>query len=102
MMKKTTLNMADMFCGAGGTSTGVLQAAQELGIPVNLVALNHWELAIATHSENHPGVNHYNADLSNVDPREAVPSGKLRLLVASDRQRGPCQPGKAACQDIAG
>jgi len=75
--------VADLFCGAGGTSTGILQAAQELGQSVNLVAINHWELAISTHSENHPGVNHFNSDLQNIDPREVVPSGKLRLLVAS-------------------
>jgi len=75
--------VADLFCGAGGTSTGVLDAARELGIDVSLVAVNHWELAISTHSENHPDVNHYNSDLQNIDPREVVPSGKLRLLVAS-------------------
>lgn len=32
--------VADLFCGAGGTSTGVLQAAHELGQSVNLVAIN--------------------------------------------------------------
>jgi DNA (cytosine-5)-methyltransferase 1 len=80
---KAAQKVADLFCGAGGTSTGVLQAAKELGQRVNLVAINHWEMAIATHSENHPGVEHHNSDLQNIDPREVVPSGKLRLLVAS-------------------
>ena len=75
--------VADLFCGAGGTSTGVLQAAQELGQRVHLVAVNHWDLAISTHSENHPKVDHFNSDLQNLDPLLAVPSGKLRLLVAS-------------------
>jgi DNA (cytosine-5)-methyltransferase 1 len=75
--------VADLFCGAGGTSTGVLQAADELGLKVNLIAVNHWDLAIATHSENHPGMSHYNADLEDINPNEVVPSGKLRLLVAS-------------------
>jgi DNA (cytosine-5)-methyltransferase 1 len=79
---KTTY-VADLFCGAGGTSTGVLQAAHELGLKVDLIAVNHWDLAIATHSENHPKVDHYNADLEGIDPRQVVPSGKLRLLVAS-------------------
>lgn len=76
-------NAADLFCGAGGTSTGLLQAAHELGQNMNLVAVNHWELAISTHSANHPNVKHYNSDLKDVDPRQVVPSGKLRLLVAS-------------------
>lgn len=75
--------IADLFCGAGGTSTGVLQAAQELGRKINLVAVNHWDLAIATHSDNHPYVDHYNSDLEDIDPRQVIPSGKLRLLVAS-------------------
>lgn len=74
---------ADLFCGAGGTSTGLLQAAKKLNKKIRLVAVNHWDLAIATHSANHPGVDHYNSDLRDVDPRAVVPSGKLRLLVAS-------------------
>lgn len=78
-----TIMAADLFCGAGGTSTGLLDAAKSLGKRVRLVAVNHWELAIATHSVNHPEAQHYNSDLSNVDPRQAVPGGMLRLLVAS-------------------
>jgi DNA (cytosine-5)-methyltransferase 1 len=74
---------ADLFCGAGGTSTGLMEAAAMLGLTVNLVAVNHWSLAISTHSSNHPGVNHYNSDLQDVDPRAVVPGGYLRLLVAS-------------------
>jgi len=50
---------------------------------VQLVAINHWEVAIATHGLNHPNVSHYNSDLSRIDPRNVVPGGKLRLLVAS-------------------
>jgi DNA (cytosine-5)-methyltransferase 1 len=77
------MQAADMFCGAGGTSTGLLMAAKDLGIKIDLVALNHWELAISTHSANHPDVEHFNSDLQNIDPSEVVPGGKLRLLVAS-------------------
>lgn len=76
-------DMADMFCGAGGTSTGVLEAAKKLGKKVRLLAINHWDVAISTHSENHPEMPHYNSDLINIDPLKVVPSGRLRLLVAS-------------------
>lgn len=79
----TIITAADLFCGAGGTSTGLLRAASKLKKRVQLVAVNHWDLAIETHSANHPGVDHYNSDLRDVDPRVVVPSGKLRLLVAS-------------------
>jgi hypothetical protein len=30
-----------MFCGAGGESTGIALAAQEMGYKVNLTAINH-------------------------------------------------------------
>lgn len=82
-MNKNTQDIADLFCGAGGTSTGALKAARELGLDINLVAVNHWDIAIATHSKNHPKVAHYNSDLKDIDPRQVVPSGKLRLLLAS-------------------
>jgi len=74
---------ADLFCGAGGTSTGLLNAARHLKLDIQLIAINHWDVAIATHSLNHPGVTHVNSDLEKVDPREVVPGGKLHLLVAS-------------------
>jgi DNA (cytosine-5)-methyltransferase 1 len=78
-----TIYAADLFCGAGGTSTGLMMAAQELGRPVNLLALNHWSTAIDTHKANHPGSRQMCETLDAVDPRKAVPGGKLNLLVAS-------------------
>jgi site-specific DNA-cytosine methylase len=45
---------ADMFSGAGGTSTALMEVASELGIYLRLVALNHDYWAIATHKTNHP------------------------------------------------
>ncbi len=80
-MKK--LYVADLFCGAGGTSTGAIQAAQSMGRKVELVAVNHWDVAVETHAANHPWANHLCQTLDNVDPRRAVPGGKLDLLVAS-------------------
>jgi DNA (cytosine-5)-methyltransferase 1 len=74
---------ADLFCGAGGTSTGLLQAAKTLGREVDLLAVNHWPTAVNTHTLNHPGVRHLCETLDSVDPRKVVPGGKLDLLVAS-------------------
>lgn len=79
----TVLKAADLFCGAGGTSTGLLKAVDALGYKVDLVAVNHWDLAIDTHSMNHPGVRHVNSNLEKVDPRELVPGGHLDILVGS-------------------
>jgi len=82
-MNTASILAADLFCGAGGTSSGLLEAASDLGLVVDLVAINHWDVAIATHKENHPGVRHFNSDMVKVDPLDAVPAGRLRLLVAS-------------------
>lgn len=77
------IKAADLFCGSGGTSTGLLKAAKELGLFIYLMAINHWDLAIATHQLNHPGVDHKNSDLETIDPLEVIPGGWLDLLVAS-------------------
>jgi DNA (cytosine-5)-methyltransferase 1 len=82
-MNSPVVYAADLFCGAGGTSTGMLDAAHELGLEVQLVAINHWELAIATHTANHPEVTHLCTGIEDVDPRAVVPGGRLDLLVAS-------------------
>mgnify|MGYP001218925705 FL=1 len=74
---------ADLFCGAGGTSSGLVAACQALGLDVDLVAVDHWQVAIETHSANLPGARHICARIEAVNPREVVPGGYLRLLCAS-------------------
>jgi len=82
-MRRGKIYAADLFCGAGGSSSGLLKAAKKLGFNVELIAINHWDIAIDKHTRNHPGVTHVNSDLEKVDPRLVVPGGKLDLLVAS-------------------
>ena len=60
-----TLTITDLFCGAGGSSTGAIQVP---GVEVK-VASNHWKLAVETHNTNHPDADHICADLSQIDPR---------------------------------
>lgn len=74
---------ADLFCGAGGSSTGLIHAANKRGLQLNLLAVNHWPVAVETHTRNHPWARHMCADLSSVDPNKAIPGGKLDLLIAS-------------------
>ena len=99
-MSGRIIKAADMFCGAGGTSSGAMEACRDLGFGLDLVAINHWPLAIQTHIANHPWARHILASLmpieptqgkghlfetgvDAVDPRKAVPSGKLDILLAS-------------------
>lgn len=77
------INAVDLFCGAGGTSTGLSLACQEAGLDLTLLAINHWSVAIDTHSTNHPHAKHLCESADNVDPRKVVPGGRLKLLVAS-------------------
>lgn len=82
-MSRRTLRVADLFCGAGGTSTGLARAAEQAGHDVELLAVNHWEVAVATHAVNHPWARHVNAPLDGIDPRKATGARKLDVLVAS-------------------
>lgn len=56
--------VTDLFCGAGGSSTGMTDAGYDVK-----VAANHWERAIETHSANHPDTEHLCADISAIDLR---------------------------------
>lgn len=78
-----TIVAADLFCGAGGTSTGLALACQALGRKLRLVAVNHWDIAIETHAKNHPWAEHHCASLDHMDPCKAVPGGRLDILTAS-------------------
>ncbi|MEQ1407747.1 DNA cytosine methyltransferase [Neorhizobium sp. Rsf11] len=75
--------VADLLCGAGGSSTGAQRALKELGLEMELVCVNHWPTAIETHQKNHPEARHYVQDISTVRPHILVPEGYLDLLMAS-------------------
>lgn len=58
-----TITATDFFCGAGGSSTGLVAAGVEVR-----GAANHWKLAIETHNTNHPNTTHYLDDLQQAHP----------------------------------
>lgn len=76
------IRAADLFCGAGGSSTGLMRVAQALGVSVELTAVNHWPVAVETHAANHPEARHVCANIDSIDPRK-VTGGSLDLLWAS-------------------
>lgn len=77
------IKVVDLFCGAGGETTGMIMAAEELGITIDLLAVNHWDVAIETHSTNYPHVKHMCESIQNVDPTKAIKGGRINLLWAS-------------------
>ena len=80
---KKKIYVADLFCGGGGTSTGMINAFIRHGINYSLIGVNHWQIAIDTNRMNHPEGKHYCSPVENIKPREAVPGGRLNFLWAS-------------------
>lgn len=80
------LSFADMLCGGGGSSEGLRQALLELGLRPedhDLAAINHWWVAIENHVANFPHAKHYKRNIFRLNPKKAVPSGKIDVLTAS-------------------
>lgn len=58
----------DLFCGAGGTSTGVSSARLHGEQCAEVIAcVNHDAKAIASHAANHPGAMHFTEDIRTLD-----------------------------------
>ncbi|MGJ1360638.1 DNA cytosine methyltransferase [Sphingobacterium spiritivorum] len=59
----------DLFCGAGGTTTGFAKAKDSNGNPIAIIAacVNHDHKAIRSHWENHPEVYHFEEDIRTLD-----------------------------------
>src|SRR5690606_36223456 len=70
--RKGILPMVDLFCGAGGTSTGALLAFRELKLAAQLCAVNHWTTAIATHELNHAGHLHFCTGVDRIDVEDLL------------------------------
>ncbi len=70
MAKPSHITIKDQFCGAGGSSHGVRNLAKKYGGGIEVAAaLNHWKLAIETHTANFPETYHDCTDISACDPR---------------------------------
>ena len=80
-MKK--INIVDMFCGGGGESTGLIEAAHDYNFDVNMSAINHWERAIETHAKNYPFAEHRCENVQHIEPRTLAASKNTDLMWAS-------------------
>lgn len=69
----------DLFCGAGGTSTGIHLAGQRV-----IACVNHDVNAIESHRANHPKTIHFTEDITDFHVVE-----KLKILVQRVRNEDP-------------
>lgn len=67
-MDSVNLLYIDLFCGAGGTSTGVERAIVNGKKCAKVIAcVNHDANAIASHAANHPDALHFTEDIRTLD-----------------------------------
>lgn len=74
-MKHSYATVTDLFCGAGGSSLGVLHAGAEVAM-----AVNHWKLAVETHSANFPKTEH---DCNDIAASHPARYPRTDILIAS-------------------
>jgi DNA (cytosine-5)-methyltransferase 1 len=79
-----TFLIVDLFCGAGGTTTGFAMAQVEENDVAKVIAcVNHDAKAIESHWLNHPAVKHFEEDIRTLDLTELV------ALVSLQKQMFP-------------
>ena len=82
-MKKREFNTVDLFCGAGGASTGMEDALHRLKLRHKGLAINHWAVAVDTMRANHPDIDTKRMNIEEAVPADLVPDGEVDLLWAS-------------------
>lgn len=82
MNEDIKLIYVDLFCGAGGTSTGVESAKGYNGSIARVIAcVNHDENAIASHAANHPDALHFTEDIRTLDLTKLIAHVQLMRLM---------------------
>ncbi len=74
-----SIRAIDLFCGAGGSSTGAKNAG------VNIVAgFDMWQPAAYTYRANFPEARVYDGDIRNLEPSDIkLEVGEIDLILAS-------------------
>lgn len=74
-LKHSYATVTDLFCGAGGSSLGVIGAGAEVAM-----AVNHWKLAVETHAKNFPRTEH---DCNDIAASHPARYPRTDILIAS-------------------
>ena len=77
-MVRKPLRVVDLFCGAGGSTTGAVAAGLDV-----VMAVNHWRTAIYSHQANYPGTRHICARIEQIDVRNDRTLPNFDVLIAS-------------------
>jgi DNA (cytosine-5)-methyltransferase 1 len=80
-MNEPKFIIIDLFCGAGGTTTGFAMASN--GVAKVIACVNHDAKAIESHWKNHPEVKHFEEDIRTLDLTE------LAMLAKDYQERYP-------------
>ena len=80
-MQQVNVYWIDLFCGAGGTSTGIHLADANAKV---IACVNHDQNAIRSHKANHPDCLHFTEDVRDLKVIE-----RLRVLVSNIRRKDP-------------
>lgn len=81
--RKKEIFTVDLFCGAGGASTGLEDALAKQKMKHKGLAINHWAVAVDTMKRNHPDIDTKQMSIEEAVPADLVPSGEVDLLWAS-------------------
>lgn len=82
-MKEVVINTGDLFCGAGGASTGMEDALASMKMKHKGIAINHWKIAVETMKRNHQDIDTKCMSMEAAVPGDLVPGKRLHLLWAS-------------------
>ena len=80
---KKEIFTVDLFCGAGGASTGLQEALKRKQMKHKGLAINHWAVAVDTMKRNHPDIDTKQMSIEEAVPADLVPGGEVDLLWAS-------------------
>lgn len=73
-LKGIDMAFIDLFCGAGGTSTGIERASVNMRkIAKVILCVNHDAFAIKSHEANHPDAIHMVEDVRSVKMKHLIP-----------------------------
>jgi len=78
------IQLLDLFCGGGGSGTGLLEGLGLMNYRTRGTFINHWDKAIQIHSHNHPDHRHFCTGVDDLSMEHLYPNNQaLTVLFGS-------------------